>query len=179
MDGYIRMVNLMFGYFQSERYTLRHVPTTVRKSTDNAFTKVPRMWTDLKRMSASTHGAHGAHFLAQYRGALPRELVLTALCKRRQIPYAYHIYAGAHGFVRAAVCADAGRHGPDASQAGWCSARARRTGWVKDNVGLDGIWIYLSRPTRCPRRPGAVLGRCVAYDLRGLLLRAERCLFAP
>ena len=182
--GYIRMVNLMFGYFQSERYTLRHVPTTVRKSTDNAFTKVPRMWTDLKRMSASTHGAHGAHFLAQYRGALPRELVLTALCKRRKIPYAYHIYAGAfmdsYARLSAPMRVAMDQMLRDAGVV-LCEGEAY-VGWLKDNVGLDGIWIpnFVAAdevPTDVPEPfSGDVLRTIYAgycYEPKGVFLLVE------
>jgi glycosyltransferase involved in cell wall biosynthesis len=141
--GYIRNVSLMMNHFHSERYTLRHVPTTVRKVTDSAWTKVPRMLTELKRMSAATPGASGAHFLAQYRAALPRELILSALCRRRNIPYVYHLHAGA--FIPAFEALSVPMRVA-------CQRMLRDAGvllcegevyvsWLRDRLELDSVWL--------------------------------------
>ena len=96
--GYVRNMRVYLKYFQSENFRIVPCFHTSRKEYGaNIFSKFIRFLIDLKRFlhCLVTVRPNGIHIMAQYREALPREVMYIFISKIFNKPVLYEIKAGA------------------------------------------------------------------------------------
>jgi glycosyltransferase involved in cell wall biosynthesis len=96
--GYVRNMRVYLEYFQSKDFEIIPCFHTSRKEyANNLFDNFFRLFIDTGRILRAVHKNHpsGIHVMAQYRSALPRELMIAIISTFFKIPLLYEIKAGA------------------------------------------------------------------------------------